>query len=242
MAATGNKQQVLTSALTHLKKKYGEHSEKDESRTVLEEMLYAMCREGSTREFADPAFDRLRKNYFDWNEVRVSSEEEIAETLDGLPDAMGRAQRIIAILQQIFEESFSFDLESYAKLGVKAAAKRMSQHPGASDFVVAWVTQKAFDGHAIPLDPPTLRVLHRLQIIGEGENDIESIRGTIEHLVPKAKGANFVELFSQLAHEICVEVEPHCSSCPLIKECPTGQARLSEAKASSGEGKKVKPR
>jgi len=51
MPATTNKQQLLNQVFTALKKKYGEPAE-PEKRTVLEHLLYAVCREGTTREVA----------------------------------------------------------------------------------------------------------------------------------------------------------------------------------------------
>jgi len=237
MAATSNKQQLLTQVLTLLKKKYGESESTDDSHTVLEELLYAICREGATKEQTDPAFDRLRKNYFDWNEVRVTSEEELAETLDGLANADDRARRILGILQEIFETTFSFDMESLTKMGMKQAGKQLSRYQGVSDFAVAWVTQRALAGHAIPLDVPTLRVLNRLGVLDETEENLESLRATVEHLIPKAKGPQFNEWISELAQEICVEEDPKCPNCPLLKECPTGQMYKQPEKTA-----KVKPR
>jgi len=238
MAATTNKQQVLNQCLALLKKKYGEPEAVDESRNVLEEVLYAICREGATKAQTDPAFDRLRKNFFDWNEVRVTSEEELSETLAGLPDPADRARRIIGILQELFEETFSFDLESTAKAGVKQAAKQLSRYADVSDFAASWVVQHALGGHAVPLDTPTIRVLVRLGVLSETEDNLESLRATVEHFIPKAKDGAFNEWFSELASEICVEDEPKCSQCPLLKECPTGQMLKDDA----GKGGKLKSR
>src|SRR4029079_7478441 len=47
------------------------------ARPVLEEFIYAILREGHTRDAADQAFEALKKNFFDWNEIRVSMTEEI---------------------------------------------------------------------------------------------------------------------------------------------------------------------
>ena len=50
---------------------------------------------------------------------------------------------------------------------------------------------------------------------------LESLRGTIEHFVPKTKGGAFVELLTQHADDLCVEEHPKCGKCPLLDECPT---------------------
>ncbi|HMF11155.1 MAG TPA: hypothetical protein VKE94_02585, partial [Gemmataceae bacterium] len=71
MATTINKQRLLTHLFTALKKAYD--PDEPASRSVVEQFLYALCRENATRDQADEAFRTLRERFFDWNEVRVSS-------------------------------------------------------------------------------------------------------------------------------------------------------------------------
>ena len=70
MATTINKKRVLTQILTAAKKVT---EVPDEPQPVLEQSIYALCREDATPEQADRAFDYLRRHFYDWNEVRVSS-------------------------------------------------------------------------------------------------------------------------------------------------------------------------
>lgn len=234
MPATTNKQQTLSFALTALKKKFPAPPEPDK-RSVLEEVVYAICREGIPSERADAAYESLRRAFFDWNEIRVSTVQEVADVLAALPDAGGRAERIIDFLQAHFEMTYSFDLDDLEKKGLKQAAKQLARYrdKGVTDFVVAWVTQRSLGGHAVPLDGATLRVLQRLGVIDTDYDDLEAVRGTIEHYIPKAKGYEFTEELIQLANEICVEGTPHCPNCPLKGECPTGQELLAKAKSES---------
>jgi endonuclease-3 len=221
MPATINKQRVLTTLFNGLKKRLA--APEPEPLPVLEQFLYAICREDTTREQADEAFQVLRERFFDWNEVRVSSIHEVAEAFGDLPDAERRAQRLISLLQEVFETTFSFDLEILHKKGLKQAAKQLARYQAASDYAVAWVVQQSLGGHAIPLDAPALRLLRRVGLIdGDGE-DLEALRASIEHLIPKARGPLFNELVSKLADEYCHEDEPRCSACPLCSECATGQ-------------------
>jgi endonuclease III len=238
MPATTNKQRQLSQLFTILKKRYP--AAEAEPRPVLEQLLYAVCREGATREQADRAFRSLRERFFDWNEIRVSSVREIEEVLDDLPQPEVRAQRLISLLQEVFETTFSFDLEVLHKKGLKQAAKQISRYQAANDYAVAWVLQQTLGGHAVPLDAPTLRVLRRLGLIeGEGE-DLEALRASLEHLIPKAKGSLFGDLVSALADEFCHEDEPDCPSCPLSGDCPTGHEN--SRAATAGSGRRTKPR
>ncbi len=244
MPAITNKQATLNTAHALLKKKLRLAPTDDTPRPVLEEVVYAICREGATTEDADAAYAALRGHFHDWNEVRVSTVQEVADTLKPLPDTGRRAQRVIGLLQKVFEEEYSFSLEELGKKGLKQAAKQLSRYKEeVDDFVVAWVVQRALGGHAVPLDEPILRVLGRLGVVTPAETEDaesqEAVRGSIEHVVPKARGAELTDLLSLLARDVCVEGVPHCPQCPLKNDCPTGIERLSK-KADKG-GEKAKP-
>jgi endonuclease III len=239
MATATNKQRLLTQLFTVLKKRCA--VPEPEPRPVLEQFVYAICREGTTRAQADQAYASLRQRFFDWNEVRVSSVREVEEVLSDLPDAESRANRLIAFLQEVFETTFSFDLESLHKKGVKQAAKHLSRYQAANDYAVAWVTQQALGGHAVPLDGLVLRVLRRMGLLDSNQDDPETLRASLEHLIPKVRGPLFNELITYLADEHCLDDEPSCPSCPLGGECPTGQEVLSTALVSA-RGGRSKPR
>jgi endonuclease-3 len=221
MPTTVNKQRLVTQIFAAMSKSVKQAE--PQTRPILDEFVYAILREGSSRDNADEAFERLRKSFYDWNEIRVSAPQEICEVLEPLLDKpMQRAQRIIDFLQEVFETTFSFDLEAIEKKGMKQAAKTLSRYQAANDYAVAWVTQARLGGHAIPLDSPSLRTLRRLHLIEEDEHNLESIRASLEHQIPKAKGVQFVDSISSLALEMCGESDPTCPKCPLKTSCPTG--------------------
>jgi endonuclease-3 len=205
MATTTNKQRLLHQIFTTFKKRYDPAA--PETRPVLEQFLYAICREGASREDADRAFRNLQEQFFDWNELRVSSSREVEEALSDLSDSEARANRLISFLQEVFETTFSFDLETLHKKGVKQAAKQLSRYQAANDYVVAWVTQQSLGGHAIPLDSATIRLLRRIGLLDSDGHDLEALRASIEHLISKAKGPLFVELITAMAHDAGLEDE-----------------------------------
>jgi endonuclease-3 len=220
MPTITNKQRLVTQIFSALGK--GKHPA-PEARPVLEQFIYALCREGSTRERADRAYRNLQERFFDWNEVRVSSTRELAEALASLPHAEARAQRIIDFLQEVFETTFSFDLEPLEKKGAKLAAKQLARYQAANDYAVASVLQHSLGGHAVPLDEPSMRALRRLGLLDGDAADMEALRASVEHQVPKARAPLFSDLLSVLADEYCHEDGPNCGACPLLRDCPTGQ-------------------
>jgi endonuclease-3 len=238
MATTINKQRLLT-ALLSASRKLGRASEAEQdARPVLQQFVYGLCREDATADEADRAYQSLCERFFDWNEVRVSSTRELEEVFAGMSNPEGRAQRLIAFLQEVFETTFSFDLDALQKKGLKQAAKQLARYQAANDYVSAWVVQRSLGGHAIPLDAPTLRCARRLGLVESADEGREAARASLEHLVPKAKGPQFTDLISTVAGEHCWEEDPNCSGCPLAHECPTGHGVVS----ANGTGRSGRPK
>ena len=227
--ASQSKAQFLNEIHTLLKKRYKPKPELSSRLSVLEAVVYAVCHEGTTREQANQALSRFKDGFFDWNEVRVSTIEEVQSALAGLPDSEPRAQRIRRFLRQLFEKTYGFTLEALAKKPLKESLKALTEYEAfASDYVEATVTQQALGGHAIPVDHPARRVLERLGVAdrhAEPETAVPALRSLLERAVPKNRGVEFVDLIEDLAHDTCVEREPDCPRCELRKVCPTAQHR-----------------
>jgi endonuclease III len=242
--ATPSKAQLLTDVQALLKKRYKIDSPV-EKMTILEAIVYGICHEDSTREQANQALSKFKEGFFDWNEVRVSSLEEIQGILSTMTDAEGRAFRIRRFLRQLFEKTYGFNLDALTKKPQKESIKALEEYDAmASDYVLATVTRLALQGHAIPIDVTTLRALIRLGII-EDSSDIPTIRATLERAVPKNRGVEFSDLLEELAHDTCVEGEPDCPRCELNKICPTGLVKKTEvaskpAKAPKGKAGKAR--
>jgi endonuclease-3 len=240
MATTTNKQRLLNSLFHAFPAEAGDD---EPCRPVFEQFIYGLCRENATPEQADQAFQALTERFYDWNEVRVSSQREIEEVFDGMSEPDVRAQRLLSFLHEVFETTFSFCLDDLQKKkgGVKDATKQLMRYQSANDYVGAWVTQRSLGGHALPLDMGSLRCVRRLGLIEPEQADVDSARATLEHLVPKAKGPQFTDALSLLADEHCWSDEPNCPACPLAGECSTGQDAAPVA-ASTGRSHRPKPR
>src|SRR5438045_4744423 len=116
--AAPSKAQFLNEVHALLKRRYKLEPRADRP-TALEAIIYGICHEGTTREQAHQALNRFKDKFFDWNEVRVSSLEEIQGVLAGLPDPEGKAQRLRRFLRQLFDKTYGFTLEPLAKKPLK---------------------------------------------------------------------------------------------------------------------------
>jgi endonuclease-3 len=167
-------------------------------RPLLEQMLFACCLENAHYEKAQKTYEHLSASFFDWNEVRVSTVKELAESLRELPQPESAASNLKRILQTVFEDTYSFDLETVKKQNIGVGIKRLAKMEGASPFVVAYATQHALGGHSIPLDRGALEILYIVGIASEQERDSGEVSG-LERAIPKNKGTEFASLLHQFS-------------------------------------------
>jgi len=225
LMATTSKAQFLTEVQTLLKNRY-KLEPGLEKLSILESVIYGICHEDATRSGATRALAHFKEGFFDWNEVRVSSLEEIQGVVKELDRPEEKAFRVRRFLRQLFEKTYGFSLDALAKKPQKEAIKALEDYEAMGlDYVMATVTRLALAGHAIPVDAASLRALTRLGV-AEGEADVTALRATLERAVPKNRGAEFADLIEELVHDTCVAGVPDCPRCELVKICPTGQDRL----------------
>lgn len=231
-------------------------------RPLLEQMLFALCLENADNDAATKAFDVLKNNFFDWNEVRVSTVDELGEAMTMLPEPKAAAHRIKRFLYSVFETGYSFDLESLKKMNVGAAIQKLEKYQGASPFAIAVVTQSCLAGHSIPLDKGALLVFQVLGLASEADVSKSVVPG-LERAIPKNKGIEFgtvvhrfgAELlaspYSTNLHKILLEISPDAKErlpkrqpkvppAPPAKPQPAGKAGKG-APAGKADSKEVKP-
>lgn len=218
----------------------------DGDRPLLQHMLYACCLENAHYDKAQKVYEHVSTSFFDWNEVRVSTVKELAEAMRELPDPPSAAANLKSILQNVFEATYSFDLEAVKKQNIGVGIKRLAKFEGASPFVVAYATQHALGGHSIPLDKGALDVLYIVGIASEAERKSASVAG-LERAIPKNKGTEFGSLLHQLAADYMANpFSPNVKSLlleinPQAKERlpKRGQKKVEEAPAAKENGKAV---
>ncbi len=242
--ATQSKTQFLTEVQTLLKKRY-KIAPVLEKLTILEAVVYGISHEDSTREHANQALSRFKDGFFDWNEVRVSTVEEIQGVLAGIPDTEARATRIRRFLRQ---QLFRKDL----RLQPRPARQEAAEEVGEGGRRVRRVRLRLCAGHGDPAGPgrpchPRRRAgAPRVKAPG-GRRRIDRSPDAPRHPrtpVPKNRGAeSSSELIEELAHDTCIEGIPDCPRCELRKICPTGLARKAEAAArpSPRKWRKARP-
>ena len=234
------KSQLVQKIIPLLKKKY-ESPDRREPLPVLEHLILGILSDGTTTAKADAAFQRLKTQYFDWNEVRVSAVVELQEALKDLPDPEQRATRLKSCLKYLFETNYTFDLDSFLKLPMKEVARKLAKLPYSSQYLTARVIRDGLEGNAMPLDSTAVRVLTRLELI-DAKTTAEVLSGSLSRAIPRARSFEFCHLLSELGADTCLEPEPRCKQCCLLELCSTGQRQVAAAAEAEAAAKAKRTR
>ena len=195
--STSNRAGLITKIFKVLKKYYKPAISRQE-RPLLEHVLYGCCLENSTAEAVDEVFARLEQNYFDWNEIRVTSIAELSLSMASLSDPSEAARRLKGALHGIFETHYAFDIDALRKQNLGAAVKEFQQLGKLTKFGLAYVTQYGLSGHTIPINRTSLQLLVWLGLISEAEAASHRVPG-LERTISKKQGPEFGSLLHQLA-------------------------------------------
>lgn len=218
--ASKNRAALITKVLKVVKKHYKPVAPPKE-RSLLQNLLFACCLENSLHDAAEKVFHSLSTDYFDWNEVRVSTIRELSEVLKPLNDPAESATRLKRVLQSVFETHYSFDLEPLKKQNIGVAVKTLEKYNGSTPFIVAYVTQQSLGGHSIPVNQGLLESMRIVGVVTDAEAAKGAVPG-LERTVPKNKGVETGSLLHQLGVEmhrspygqtirkLLLEIEPDC--------------------------------
>ncbi len=168
------------------------------TRPLLEHILYASLLEDCPAELADEGLAKCEQEFFDWNEVRVTTASELSQVLSRLPDPMKAATRLKSNLQAIFEEFYTFDLDHLKKENLGKAVAKFEKMPGMTPFVLSYTIQHGLGGHAIPVDFAAMAMMLVTGIASQTEAVSGRVPG-LERAIPKSKAIEFSSLLHQAA-------------------------------------------
>lgn len=197
--AAANRANVFTACHKIVKKHYTTAG--PDKRSILEQLVFSAILENAPHKVAEECYGTLQNEYFDWNEVRVTSVPELAEMFAKHPLPENAASRVKTLLQNIFEAIYTYDLEGLKK-GNQGKAVASIEKYGATPFVVGYVTQHGLGGHSIPVDRALLNLMFVLGAITDKELEKQAIPG-MERAIPKTKGVEF----SDMVHELAVDFQ-----------------------------------
>lgn len=234
---SANNRAALIGKLQSALKKHYKPQPAQPTRPLLEHLLYASLLQDSPAELADEGMAKCEQEFFDWNEVRVTSITELTQVLSRLPDAPKAAQRLKSNLQAIFEEFYTFDLDHLKKENLGKAVGKFERMPGMTPFVLSYTIQHGLGGHSIPIDYSAMVIMLATEIASQPEAATGKVPG-LERAIPKSKGIEFSNLLHQCAVALNKNLKDKTARTVLDAVSKGSSQRLDEWLASKKAAKK----
>ncbi len=193
---TAKNRAALIGKLHTALKKHFKPAPPSPGRPLMEHVLYASLLEESPADLADEGFAKCEQEFFDWNEVRVTTVTELAEVLSRLPSPQNAAIRLKKNLQGMFETFYNFDIDHLKKENLGKAVAKFESMPGMSPFVLSYLIQHGLGGHSIPVDRSSLQIMWLSGIVSDSEFASGKVPG-LERTIAKNKAIEFSSLLHQ---------------------------------------------
>ena len=160
----------------------------------LEALIYGIISENMSESAAQSAIKSIASNFVNFNDLRVSLEEEIVEMLgQDTPEIRNTVFVLKKVLGNLFRKYNKVSLAELKKIGKRQAKKILEQMEGVSNFAVNYCMLTSLGGHAIPL---TARMTEYLRSNGliHPEADEQEIEGFLTRQISAANGYEFYAL------------------------------------------------
>ena len=229
----------ITKLHSLLKKKYKAQPPAG-GRNLFEQLLFACLLEEGSQDAADEGIAKLEQDYFDWNEVRVTTVSELAESIKRLPNATGAAARLKKNLHALFETYYSFDIEELKKQNLGKTIKDLGEFSAMTPFILSYIVQHGLGGHAIPVNTTGMEIFYYCGVVNESERQGGKVPG-IERAIPKAKGVEFGSLLHQMSLDFAANPRDPDLRAIILKLNPEAENLLPgmKKKASKATDKKA---
>jgi len=161
---------------------------------IVDALVYAIVSENMSVPATQSAIKRFADYFVDWNELRVSSVEEIVEVL-GADTLVARdtASALVRALGAVFNEYNTVSLEALKRIGKRPAKRALEKIEGTSRFVVNYCMLTSLQGHAIPLTKKMVEYLRSNQLI-HPDADEQEIEGFLARQISAENAYEFYAL------------------------------------------------
>ncbi|MDR3211720.1 MAG: hypothetical protein LBU79_07375 [Planctomycetota bacterium] len=153
---------------------------------ALDHIAFAILLEdGATVKTALEMVASLKKDFFDWNEIRVSRTQEVARTLSAIIRADTSARRLIEEYNGFFEKKGCLSFDFLRVVKVAEAKKQLHQafpllHKGAISLILYEFCPEA----SLPISDAALKLARKEGLIGKSANREQFVAALASGAVP----------------------------------------------------------
>jgi endonuclease III len=157
-------------------------------------LVYAIISAELSEAAAQSAIKRLADYFVDWNDLRISRVEEIAELL-GSDTSVARdiASALTTALRAVFGKYNMVSLKALSKMSKRPAKGVLEKIDGTNRFVVDYCMLTSLHGHAIPLTKKMIEYLRSNELVHAGADERE-IEGFLARQISAENAYEFYSL------------------------------------------------
>jgi endonuclease-3 len=200
-----------------LLEKYGEPSWR-EPLPILDELISTILSQNTSDINRDRAFEKLKRTYETWEDVRDAEVNSVIETIRSAGLANQKGPRIQKILNQITAEMGSLELEFLKELSADEAMNWLMQFKGVGPKTASIVLLFSLEKPAFPVDTHIQRVTGRIGLRPEEMNN-EQAHHHLAKVFPPATYKSVHLNIIRLGREVCHPRRPTCEICVLQSLC-----------------------
>lgn len=237
------KEKQVRDILKTLKSTYGGPDQLDEPRP-LEQLILLLLSQGVDVKKARTAMRRLRSEYVDWNEVRVTGVYELQGVLKplGTRRALARAQQLQELLDTVYNRFNKLNLDFLYNPGSDPELTRKKERfhgylADRSPALAAMMTIHGSQRSDLAVGAGIPKVVQRFGWIDGKSATVPKARKALQELVDEKERVGVQWRLYLLLEETCRPRDPLCPECNLRRVCPTGSSG-SGAGASRSTGRR----
>ncbi|HEY0866223.1 MAG TPA: endonuclease III [Fimbriimonas sp.] len=194
----------------------------------LDELVSCILSQHTNDKNSFPAFDRLRAQHPDWQEVVDLGPEHLASVIKSAGLANQKARSIIGCLNAIQASTGAYSLDFLADLPDDEARTWLLRLPGVGEKTAAIVLCFALGRDVVPVDTHVFRVAWRLGLIPKSAGESKA-HALLDAIVPPGLAYRFHMALIRHGRAVCKAPQPNCPACPLTDRCAWFQAREAAA-------------
>ena len=189
---------TATTVLNQLKRMYHTPVQPPQGEPV-EQIVLAILEYNEPTSLAEQTLQKLKGEYVDFNELRVSRVSELTEFLGTeFSHPRRKARRTLAVLRAMFNRENSFDLSSLKAKSKHDMEEYFSKIDEFGGYLASSVLLHCCGRQAFPLDEKMLEACKKLQLV-DGEADLAGIQSFLERQVRASDAYAFCRLLKKFA-------------------------------------------
>ncbi len=187
------------------------------------------------------SFQRLKTDFVDWNEIRISPIPEIQEAIDAPDHSLSLAVFIKDLLDFLHHEKHTVSLESLAEENISDIRRFLKQIKGVESSTINLVLRQRREYPMVPVDTRMESTLERLNLV-KADLTCDQKGKALHEMLETEDGLILHHFFLAHSRDICPpeDEDVQCSACDL-KSCCQFYVKMSKKKKKKKATAAAKP-